>query len=99
VRARNITLKAGKVPPLPAGDYVEVEVRDNGAGIKPEHREKIFDAFFTTKKHGTGLGLATVISIVRKHGGQIGLDSAVGVGTAFTVYLPRADAPVEVQAR
>jgi two-component system cell cycle sensor histidine kinase/response regulator CckA len=99
VRARNVTLKEGKVPPLPAGDYVEVEVRDNGAGIKPEHREKIFDAFFTTKKHGTGLGLATVISIVRKHGGQIGLDTAVGVGTAFTVYLPRADAPAEMQAR
>lgn len=99
VRARNVTLKEGKVPPLPAGEYVEVEVRDNGVGIKPEHREKIFDAFFTTKKHGTGLGLATVISIVRKHGGQIGLDSAVGVGTAFTIYLPRADQIAEVQAR
>ncbi|HEX2853537.1 MAG TPA: ATP-binding protein [Opitutaceae bacterium] len=99
VRGRNITLGEGQVPPLAAGEYVEVEVRDNGSGIKPEHREKIFDAFFTTKKHGTGLGLATVISIVRKHGGQIGLDSAVGVGTAFTVYLPRADQPAEVQAR
>jgi two-component system, cell cycle sensor histidine kinase and response regulator CckA len=99
VRARNVTLKDEQVPPLSAGDYVEVEVRDNGSGIKPEHREKIFDAFFTTKKHGTGLGLATVISIVRKHGGQIGLDTAVGVGTAFTVYLPRADQPAEVQAR
>jgi two-component system, cell cycle sensor histidine kinase and response regulator CckA len=99
VLARNVALADGQVPPLPAGDYVEVEVRDNGTGIKPEHREKIFDAFFTTKKHGTGLGLATVISIVRKHGGQIGLDSTVGVGTVFTVYLPRADQPAEVQAK
>jgi two-component system cell cycle sensor histidine kinase/response regulator CckA len=99
VRGRNITLTEGQVPPLAPGEYVEVEVRDNGSGIKPEHREKIFDAFFTTKKHGTGLGLATVISIVRKHGGQIGLDTQVGVGTAFTVYLPRADQPAEVQAR
>jgi two-component system, cell cycle sensor histidine kinase and response regulator CckA len=99
VRAQNVTLKEKKVPPLPAGEYVEFEVRDNGSGIKPEHRKKIFDAFFTTKKHGTGLGLATVISIVRKHGGQIGLDTQEGVGTAFTVYLPRAEQEAELQAR
>jgi hypothetical protein len=69
------------------------------AGIKPEHVEKIFDPFFTTKKHGTGLGLATVLSIVRRHGGQIGLDTQVGVGTAFAVYLPKAEKPLETQAR
>jgi two-component system cell cycle sensor histidine kinase/response regulator CckA len=99
IRAGNLTLANDQVPSLPAGDYVEFEVRDNGSGIKPEHVEKIFDPFFTTKKHGTGLGLATVISLVRRHGGQIGLDTQVGVGTAFTVYLPKADKPVEVQAR
>ncbi len=99
IRAGNIALADGQVPSLAAGDYVEFEVRDNGSGIKPEHIEKIFDAFFTTKKHGTGLGLATVLSIVRKHGGQLALDTQVGVGTAFTVYLPKADKPVEVQAR
>ena len=69
------------------------------SGIKPEHVEKIFDPFFTTKKHGTGLGLATVHSVVRKHGGQIGLATEVGVGTAFTVFLPKATKPVEIQAR
>ena len=99
IRAANLTLAEDQVPSLPAGDYVEFEVRDNGSGIKPEHVEKIFDPFFTTKKHGTGLGLATVLSIVRKHGGQLGLDTEVGKGTAFTVYLPKADKPVEVQAR
>jgi nitrogen-specific signal transduction histidine kinase/CheY-like chemotaxis protein len=99
VRARNISLTDQQVPSLPAGDYVELEVRDNGSGIKPEHVEKIFDPFFTTKKHGTGLGLATVLSIVRKHGGQIALDTQVGVGTAFTVYLPKATQPVEAPAR
>jgi CheY-like chemotaxis protein len=99
VRAANTTLVENQVPALAAGGYVEIEVRDNGSGIKPEHREKIFDPFFTTKKHGTGLGLATVLSVVRKHGGQIGLDTQEGVGTAFTVYLPKADRPAEVQAR
>jgi CheY-like chemotaxis protein len=99
IRAGNISLAENQVPSLPAGDYVDFEVRDNGTGIKPEHVEKIFDPFFTTKKHGTGLGLATVLSIVRKHGGQIGLDTQLGVGTAFTVYLPKADKPADIQAR
>jgi PAS domain S-box-containing protein len=99
VSAGNTTLAENQVPGLAAGDYVEIEVRDNGSGIQPEHVGRIFDPFFTTKKHGTGLGLATVLSIVRQHGGQIGLDTQVGVGTAFTVYLPKADRPAEVQAR
>ena len=99
IRAGTITLAENQVPALAPGDYVEFEVRDNGSGIKAEHVAKIFDPFFTTKKHGTGLGLATVLSIARKHGGQIALDTQVGVGTAFTVYLPKADQPVEVQAR
>ena len=99
LRAGNVTLTDGQVPALAAGDYVEFEVRDNASGIPPENIAKIFDPFFTTKKHGTGLGLATVLSIVRKHGGQITLDTTVGVGTAFTVYLPPAGRPPEVQAR
>ncbi len=99
LRAANIQLAADQIPPLAAGSYVEFEVRDNASGIPPENLEKIFDPFFTTKKHGTGLGLATVLSIVRKHGGQLGVDSVVGAGTAFTIFLPRADAPVEIQPR
>ena len=97
--ATNVTLTEGQVTALPAGDYVEFEVRDNGSGIAAEHLAKIFDPFFTTKKHGTGLGLATVLTVVRKHGGQISVNTAVGVGTAFTVYLPPASRPPEVQAR
>jgi two-component system, cell cycle sensor histidine kinase and response regulator CckA len=94
-----IQFSEGQVASLPAGPYVEFEVRDNGSGIKPEHLEKIWDPFFTTKKHGTGLGLATVLSIVRKLGGEIGLQSTLGEGTVFSVFLPRADAPIDVQAR
>jgi PAS domain S-box-containing protein len=99
LRAGDTHFEDGQVEALPAGDYVEFEVRDNGAGIKPEHLEKIWDPFFTTKKHGTGLGLATVLSIVRKLGGEIGLQSAVGEGTVFSVFLPVADKPVDVKAR
>ncbi len=99
LRVDNVSVKEGQMPSLAAGNYVGFEVRDNGSGIKPEHLEKIWDPFFTTKKHGTGLGLATVLSIVRKHGGQIGVESVLGTGTTFTIFLPAADKPVEVQAR
>lgn len=99
INAGNLRLEDGQVAPLTAGTYVVVEVRDNGTGIKPEHLEKIFDPFFTTKKTGTGLGLATVLSIVKRHGGQMGLDSEVGVGTTFTVFLPQAQKPEEIEAR
>ena len=99
LRASNATIQAGQIASLPAGLYVEFEVRDNGSGIKPEHLERIWDPFFTTKKHGTGLGLATVLSIVRKLGGEIGLQSTIGEGTVFSIFLPMADQPVDVQAR
>ncbi|MCP5530292.1 MAG: PAS domain-containing protein [Opitutaceae bacterium] len=99
ISARNTDLPEGQIPQLAAGNYIKFEVSDNAAGITPENLEKIFDPFFTTKKHGTGLGLATVLSIVRKHGGEIGVASTVGSGTTFTVFLPQADKPVEVQAR
>ncbi|HEY1792980.1 MAG TPA: ATP-binding protein [Opitutaceae bacterium] len=99
LKAANTRIGQGQVASLPSGDYVEFEVRDNGSGVKPEHLEKIWDPFFTTKKHGTGLGLATVLSIVRKLGGEIGLQSVVGEGTVFSVFLPLADQPVDVQAK
>ncbi|HUL54056.1 MAG TPA: PAS domain-containing protein [Opitutaceae bacterium] len=99
LRAGGVTLTEDQVASLPAGHYVQFEVQDDGAGIPPENLEKIFDAFFTTKKHGTGLGLATVLDIVRRHGGQIGVDSTVGAGTTFTLFLPVAGQSVEVEAR
>jgi PAS domain S-box-containing protein len=99
IRAANATLAADQVPPLSAGEYVQFEVRDDGCGIPPEILRKIFDAFFTTKKHGTGLGLATVMQVVRRHGGHVGVESTVGTGTTFTIFLPRAEQPVAVEAR
>lgn len=91
--ARNLTLADDGVAALPAGEYVEFEVRDNGAGIPPENLERIWEPLFTTRRHGAGLGLPTALAVIRKHGGQIGVDSAVGVGTVMTVYLPAAPEP------
>ena len=99
IKASNIVLQEGQIASLSAGEYIEIRVQDNAAGIAEDNLQNIFDPFFTTKKHGTGLGLATVLSIVRKHGGEIGVNSTFGTGTTFTVYLPRADKPAEIQAR
>jgi signal transduction histidine kinase/DNA-binding response OmpR family regulator len=75
-------------PDLERGDYVVVEVSDSGTGISSDLLGKIFDPFFTTKKEGTGLGLAICFSIVKKHGGMIEVESGVGKGATFRVYLP-----------
>lgn len=80
---------------LPEGDYAFVEVSDNGAGMTEEVRAKIFDPFFTTKKKGRGLGLATVIGIIRSHGGAIKIHSEPNQGTIFRVLMPVCDKPVE----
>ncbi|MFN8388712.1 MAG: ATP-binding protein [Bdellovibrionota bacterium] len=75
-------------PPLRPGEYLRISFRDEGAGIPPENLSKIFDPFFTTKDGGSGLGLATTYSIIRRHQGHIEVESAVGQGTEFTIYLP-----------
>jgi two-component system, NtrC family, sensor kinase len=70
--------------------YLCVDVRDTGKGIPPENLKRIFDPFFTTKPvgRGTGLGLSVSYEIIKKHGGDIKVQSQVGVGTTFTVILP-----------
>lgn len=73
---------------LAEGDYVAIEIRDNGCGIDHEMQTKIFDPFFTTKEAGSGLGLSAILGIVCGHKGAIQLFSEPGRGTAFRVYLP-----------
>ena len=73
-----------------AGDRVEVRVEDTGVGIPPEHLEKIFDLYFTTKDHGSGIGLSMVYRIIQMHDGELEVQSTPGSGTTFRVLLPRA---------
>lgn len=76
--------------PLTEGQYVQVSIQDEGPGIPEAVINDIFDPYFTTKKSGSGLGLSTCYSIMKKHGGCIAVKSTVGVGTTFFLYLPVA---------
>jgi two-component system cell cycle sensor histidine kinase/response regulator CckA len=108
IRTANVSEReSAKLAPsgVPAGEYVLCEVTDTGCGIPADKLEKIFEPFYTTKEvgKGTGLGLSTVYGIVQQTGGQIVLESAVGVGTTFRIYLPRhvpaeAEKPAVVKA-
>jgi signal transduction histidine kinase len=74
----------------PHPSYVEVEFADTGQGIAPESLEHLFEPYYTTKEKGTGLGLALTKKLIEDHGGQMTVESEVGIGTTFTVALPRA---------
>jgi two-component system cell cycle sensor histidine kinase/response regulator CckA len=79
---------------VPAGRYVTLRVRDQGHGIPPDKLTRIFEPFYTTKRtgEGTGLGLSMAYGIVKQTGGYIFVDSVVGVGSTFTIYIPAHDA-------
>lgn len=94
-----LTIRVSTVPELPAlrahaageGTYVAVEVSDTGVGISPENLPRIFEPFFTTKAvgKGTGLGLAQVFGFAKQSGGDVQVESKVGAGSTFTLYLPQ----------
>ncbi len=94
VSAENLSLGEESGLPLHVGKYVRIQVQDNGTGIDPEHLAKIFDPYFTTKQTGSGLGLATSYSIIKKHDGLLTVESALGAGTSFYIYLSASDKPV-----
>jgi PAS domain S-box-containing protein len=91
VACKNIYVGNKESLPLPGGRYVLIDLTDQGTGINQNDIPRIFDPYFTTKKSGKGLGLATVYSIVKNHDGHINVDTATGRGTTFTIYLPAAD--------
>ncbi len=89
VSCENVSSANFKSIALPgSGNHVKVSIKDCGVGISANVLDKIFDPYFSTKQQGSGLGLAIAHSIISKHGGHISVQSAPGVGTTFTVFLP-----------
>lgn len=88
IRAGNETVESDPTAALKPGPHVWIEVSDSGPGIPPENLARIFDPYFTTKEGGSGLGLATVYAVVRKHNGTIDVASELGRGARFRVRLP-----------
>ncbi|MBN1622452.1 MAG: PAS domain S-box protein [Endomicrobiales bacterium] len=81
--------------PLEKGEYIKICIRDSGVGIPKENLNKIFDPYFTTKNEGSGLGLSTVYSIIKKHNGHITVQSESGKGTEFCIYIPAYKGKIE----
>lgn len=103
VRTEEVTFSAVEVAVyhVSPGQYVKLSVADTGIGMDSETRERIFDPFFITKGagHGTGFGLASVLGIVKNHGGLVTVESEPGKGATFFVYLPMSMRPVFEEAK
>ncbi|MBU4445961.1 PAS domain S-box protein [bacterium] len=91
IKAENITITPENVLPLQNGKYLKFSFEDHGIGIPAHHLDKIFDPYFSTKTKGSGLGLAGAYSIIRNHNGLITVESELGVGTTFYIYLPASE--------
>ncbi len=102
-----IRLQAGNVVidktfdlPLNPGRYVEIRIQDQGEGISQKNLSKIFDPYFTTKSRGSGLGLTITYTVIRRHDGHIAVESEIGKGTTFVIYLPSThEVPEETHDR
>ena len=94
VAADNLIIENRHSFPVNPGRYIKISITDHGVGIAEKYLSKVFDPYFTTKQEGNGLGLATTYSIIRKHDGHITVESQLGVGTAFHIYLPASDKAV-----
>ncbi|MBU2622822.1 MAG: PAS domain S-box protein [Proteobacteria bacterium] len=97
VTADNLILEEGRGMQVKPGRYIRISVQDQGTGIDEKHLSKIFDPYFTTKNKGSGLGLATAYSIIKKHNGHISVDSLFGAGTTISIYLPASDITIPVK--
>ena len=91
LKVQAVNVPPGNVPFLHTrGPYIRISITDQGNGIAAEHLEKIFDPYFTTKAHSSGLGLTTAHTIIQRHAGHMTVDSSPGQGTTVHVYLPAA---------
>lgn len=99
VCAQNKTLGTESGLPLHPGAYIEVSIEDQGIGIPEENLQKIFYPYFTTKREGTGLGLASSYSIIKNHDGYITAESQVNVGTIFHIHLPASPEKALIKAK
>ena len=91
IRGENISIDKHSALPIKEGDYVKISIEDRGCGIPRENLQKIFDPYFTTKRQGSGLGLATSFSVIKKHGGHLTVASTPGAGSTFYIFLPSTD--------
>lgn len=99
LQAHNITRLDVDRLPLAPGRYIYISVRDQGAGISEDHMQRIFDPYFTTKREGSGLGLATAYAIIKNHDGHLMVTSQLGQGTTFKIYLPASSLPLVEEER
>ncbi len=91
ISAENVYLQENHIHSLDAGRYIKLSIKDSGIGITKEYLGKIFEPYFTTKQKGSGLGLSICYSIIKNHGGYIDVESELGVGSNFIIYLPASD--------
>jgi PAS domain S-box-containing protein len=91
IRAENILAEGEPDLPIAKGKYAKLTFADEGGGISPEHLDKIFDPYFSDNQKGSGLGLAMAYSIIKNHSGYVKVESQVGVGTIFHIYLPATE--------
>jgi signal transduction histidine kinase/ActR/RegA family two-component response regulator len=99
IATENVTMAASQVGDIRGGDYVKISVTDTGCGMPPDILEHAFEPFFTTKPvgKGTGLGLSQIFGFAHESGGEVGIESEVGKGTAVSIYLPRTEAAATVR--
>lgn len=91
IQSENIIIDTDNSLNLSSGKYVKISIEDQGVGIHKNYISKVFDPYYTTKQKGSGLGLATSYSVIKKHGGQLTVYSEVTKGTAFHIYLPATE--------
>lgn len=91
IQSENVEIDTGDDLNLSEGKYVKISIQDEGVGIQEKYISNIFEPYFTTKQKGSGLGLATAYSIIKRHGGHITVYSEIGKGTVFHIYLPASD--------